>query len=132
MNPTIRRWSFFIPIVLFTLACSLVVWLAFWFTGNTMGQAVWGMISYFMLFSMALHAWQEHALRTDPKGFTTRYLAGLSIKMLVSLMVLVILLLLLPQGSKLPVVLTFILLYLAYLGFSTARMTMLLRRISRK
>lgn len=97
-----------------------------------MDQAIWGVISYFMLLSLALHAWQEHSLLHDPKGFIGRYIAGLSIKMLLSLTLLVVLLLTLPDGSKLKVALTFILLYLAYLGFSTARMATVLRRISRK
>lgn len=132
MGPTTRRWSFLIPVVLFTLACSLVVWLVIWLTGNKMDQAIWGIISYFMLLSIGLHAWQEHALERDPNGFIGRYIAGLSIKMFLSLLVLVALLLSIPKESRSITAITFILLYLAYLGFITARMAMLIKRLQHK
>jgi hypothetical protein len=127
-----RSWSFIIPIVLFTLACAGAVHGVHWASGKAMGQATWGVISYFMLLTLLLHAWQEPALEEDPKGFVRRYLAGLSIKMLLSFMVLVLLLLLLPKQDLLPLALSFILLYLAYLAFSTGRMAMLMRKYSRK
>ncbi len=132
MGSATQRWSFLIPIVLFTLVCSLLTWGILRSTGHPMDQVIWGMISYFMLLSIGLHAWQEHSLDRDPQGFIRRYLAGLSIKMLLSLFVLVVLLFVLPRSSRSLVALAFIFLYLAYLIFSTARMAMRLRKISRR
>jgi len=114
--------------VLFTLVCAFATWLVYRYNGLRMGQAAWGMISYYMVLTVLLHAWQEGNRGISPQVLVRRYMAGLAIKMFLSLMVLVLLLFLLPREAVLHVVLTFILLYLAYLGFSTARMTMVLRR----
>jgi hypothetical protein len=130
MGRTSRNWSFLVPVVLFTLACAFTVWLAFMYAGIRMGQMEWGILSYYMLITLFLHAWQERAMLHDPGGFVRRYVAGLGLKMLASFMVLVLLLLRISGERVLPVVLTFILLYLAYLAFSTARMTMVLKRNS--
>ena len=116
------------PIVLFTLACTLATWLVYRYAGLRMGQAAWGVISYYMVLTALLHAWQEGGRDISPQVLVRRYMAGLAIKMFLSLIVLVLLLFLLPKEAVLHVALTFILLYLAYLGFSTARMTMVLRR----
>jgi hypothetical protein len=123
-----RWWSFLLPIVLFTLACSLAAWGILHFSGLPMSQLHWGIISYFMLLTAILHAWQEHALSVDPKGFVRRFIAGLTIKMLISLVMLVMLLLFLPREEAAAPMIMFILLYLAYLGFSTGRMSYVLRQ----
>ena len=126
-----RRWSFLIPIVLFTLACSVITVFVLWSIDRTVHQHIWGIISYFMLLTTFLHAWQERASEHDPKGFIRRYLAGLSIKMLLSLFILIALLLSIAKEDRLVIALIFILLYLAYLGFSTARMALLIRKLPR-
>ena len=123
-----RRLTFLVPIVAFTLACAVVTGSVLWITGNNMDQRIWAIISYFMVLSMLLHWWQERALDSDPGGSIRRYLAGLSIKMLLSLLLLTVLLMTQPPGDRLVIALVFILLYLAYLGFSTARLAMLIRR----
>ena len=131
MASAARGRSFLVPIVLFTLVCAAVTCCVLWLTGNPIDQRIWGIISYFMLLSTVLHAWQERSMITDPKGFIRRYLTGLSIKMFLSLIVLVVLLLATAKADRLPIAVTFILLYLAYLGFSTARMAMLIRKVPR-
>ncbi len=128
MAKATRRWSFIVPIALFTLFCSLLVWLITWWLKLPMGALQWGVISYFMSLTFLLHAWQESALERDPNGFVGRYFAGLTIKMFLSFGLLVLLLTSVERSARLPLAITFIVLYLAYLGFSTARMTFAIRK----
>ncbi len=123
-----KRWSFLLPIVSFTLACALATWLVLQVAGLPMSQMHWGILSYFMMVSLALHAWQEHAMHNDPKGFVRRFMASLSIKMFLSFFLLLALLLILPQKERLSIAIAFIALYFAYLGFGTARLTHILRK----
>jgi hypothetical protein len=122
------RWYFLLPIVLFTLVCALATWLVLRMLGLPMLQAHWGILSYFLVITSILHGWQEASITTDPKGFVRRFMAGLSIKMFLSFFVLLAIMLAISNDSLLSVSLTFILLYLAFLGFSTARLTFVLRR----
>lgn len=69
---------------------------------------------------------------TDPKGFVSRFMLGLLGKMLLSLLMVVALLILLPRERSIPLALTFAVLYLAYLAFSTLRLTRLSRTLNVK
>jgi hypothetical protein len=125
------RWSFLLPIAIFTLACAaaLVAILYFAQVPIVTGHVV--MLGYFAVLTAVLHTWQERALITDPKGFVNRFMGGLVIKMLLTLMVLLLGVVLLPRPSILHLALPFIGLYLAYMVFSTARLTGQLRKVGR-
>jgi hypothetical protein len=88
-------------------------------------------LAYFLLLTLALHAWQEPDLDTDPKGFVRRFMLGLFLKMMVSLLVLVAMVFFIPAAQSIPLALSFALLYVAYLAFSTVRMSQLLRKSPR-
>jgi hypothetical protein len=87
-----------------------------------------GTVLYFLLFTLLLHRWQESALRTDPKVSVRRFMSGLVIKMMASLMVLLVTLLVLPRPERLVFAMVFAGLYLAHLGFSTVRLQRLIRQ----
>ena len=90
-----------------------------------------GMPLYFAVLTYLLHRWQERGLEGRPMLFQQRFMAGLTIKMLLSLVLLVVLVLALPKEQVLSVAITFCALYLAYLGFSTARLVGMMRRNGR-
>lgn len=77
---------------------------------------------YFTALTYVLLHWQEQAMVEDPKGFVRRFMLGLMLKMMVSLILVVCIMLLGPKQVLLPLVLSFALLYLAFLGFSTFRL----------
>lgn len=126
-----RRWSFLVPILLFSAACAVVVWMVLYALGVTF-TALHGMfIAWFALVTIGLHMWQERGLATDPKGFVRRFMAGLMIKMLVSLVLLVLVLLRSPRAEVVVSALVFATLYLAFLAFSTTRLMALSKQAPR-
>lgn len=126
---TTRRWSFVLPILLFSLACVGITWLALHLSGLPFQPLHGAIIGYFAVVTALLHMWQEHAIESDPKGFVRRFMGGLVLKMFVSLLLLVAVIFLLPRERAIPLAVAFALLYLAYLAFSTVRLTGLLRNL---
>ncbi|MFN3874402.1 MAG: hypothetical protein ACK4L7_00630 [Flavobacteriales bacterium] len=124
-----RRWSFLTPIALFTSAMALLLWIALHGLGFALEPLHAMMLLWFAALTIALHLWQEHAMAADPKGFARRFMAGLLLKMLLSLGVLLALLLRAPKDTLVPAGITFVLLYLAFLAFSTARLVGLSRKL---
>lgn len=121
------RPSPFLPVLLFTAACTGLTWGALHLLGLPFHWAYLAVIGYLALTTYLLHHWQEGAMRTDPKGFVRRFMTGLVVKMLVSLFLLLAIVFLVERALALPLALTFALLYLAFLGFSTARLVNLSR-----
>ena len=70
-------------------------------------------------------------MATDPKGFMRRFMGSLALKMLLSLGLLTVLLLRAPKEKLLVSGVAFAVLYLAYLAFSTVRLSALARKLSR-
>lgn len=89
------------------------------------------LVAWFALITLVLHLWQEPAMARDPKGFARRFMAGLSIKMLLSLLVALVLLLRAPKEERFLIGVAFAGLYLGFLAFSTVRLTGLARKLPR-
>ena len=70
-------------------------------------------------------------MASDPKGFVRRFMAGLMLKMLLSLAVLFALLIRAPEKNVMPNGIAFAVLYLAFLAFSTVRLSALSRKLPR-
>ena len=120
------RWSFLPSLLLFAAVCSLLVGMVLHVLSIPFGAPLIGGIVYLFMISAVLHFWQGSALASDPNAFVRRAMAALVIKMMITLLVLLVVLLNLPRPDILPFAVPFILLYLAFLGFSTARTTRLL------
>ena len=120
-----------LPLLLFTAAVGALLWSSLKLAGVPVGPVHLGILVYFGLASLLLHRWQEGVLEGRPMLFQQRFMAGLVIKMLVSLVLLVALVLVLPREMVLSGAITFCALYLAYLGFSTARLVGMMRRNGR-
>lgn len=122
-----RRWSFLIPILLFSAACGLVLWVVLYAINLPFLPLHGVMVVWFALLTAGLHTWQEHGLATDPKGFVRRFMGGLMLKMLLSLVLLVVLVLRLPGEQVANVGISFAVLYIAFLVFSTTRLMRMVR-----
>jgi hypothetical protein len=132
MSATVQgRWAFLLPILLFAAVCAAVMFLTLRFAAIPTSGVFWDMLAWFTVLTVVLHAWQEGGRGGDPKIFVRRFMAGLVIKMMLSLVALVVLLVVLPKDRLVPAAITFVLLYLAFLGFSTARSVGLMRRNAR-
>jgi branched-subunit amino acid transport protein AzlD len=123
------RWSFLVPILLFTAGMGLLLWIAFYGLRQPLEPAHGIMLIWFAAITTALHLWQEHSMATDPKGFVRRFMGGMSLKMLLSLGVLVVLVVRAPKEAVLSSTIAFAVLYLAFLAFSTVRLTALSRKL---
>jgi hypothetical protein len=119
---TTPRWSFLAPLAIFTVCCSVFLGVILALTGSPLTIHYAAVILYFALITFGLHAWQEHAFATDPKGFVRRFMAALMGKMFLSVVVLVLLLFTVPREIVIPLSLSFAVLYLAFLVFSTMRL----------
>ncbi len=119
---TTRRWSFLAPLTIFTVCCAVVLGAILALARSPLTIHYLAVILYFALITFGLHAWQEHAFAVDPKGFVRRFMAALMGKMFLSVVVLVLLLFTVPHGIVIPLSLSFAVLYLAFLIFSTARL----------
>ncbi len=122
------RWSFLFPFLAFVVVCGAAMALTLRFAAVPVTILYWGILAYFGLLTFALHAWQERVHGTDPKAFVRRFMAGLVIKMMLSLVVLLVLLVTLSREHLIPVAITFVLIYLAFLAFSTSRSVGLMRQ----
>lgn len=115
--------------LLFTAAAAFVAALILYGLRQPITAAHGLLLAWFGLVTLALHSWQEPAMQRDPGGFARRFMAGLTVKMLLSLLVALVLLLREPQPARLPLGIAFAGLYLAFLAFSAARLTSLARKM---
>ncbi len=117
------------PVLLFSTVCWATTWFCVHWSGWSFTWPYAVVLTWFTLLTLALHLWQERAAPSDIKGFIRRFMAGLILKLLLSLLVLALLLHKLPPGGeRTPFVMAFALLYLAFLGFSTARLVGILKQ----
>lgn len=122
------RWSFLLPVALFTAVCAVLLVAVLYLAEVPLGRGHVAMLLYFGLLTAALHYWQESTIQSDPKKSVNRFMTGMMIKMMSTLMVLLVTVILLPKERVLPIALPFIALYLAFLAFSTARLTTQLQK----
>lgn len=120
-----------LPTLLFSGACAVALWAGLQLFGIAPAPVHFAPLIYLALVSYASLYWQERALLTDPKGFVRRFMTGLVGKMLLSMMVLLVLVLLLPRADAVPLALAFGVLYLAYLAFTSVRLTGRVRNLPR-
>ena len=120
-----------LPVLLFAAVCAAATWFGLRLLGLPFHWAYAAVITYLAGLTLVLHIWQERSMHTDPKGFVRRFMTGLVLKMLVSLFLLLGLVFLVPRDLALPLALSFALLYLAFLGFSTARLVGMSRHLPR-
>lgn len=115
---------------LFTLAAGAAAFGVYTLAQWPFGAAEAGSLLFLGTLSGLLLSWQEKGLVTDPRGFMNRFMLGLMVKLLASLFAVAIILFLLPRDKGVRLGLTFAVLYLAYLAFSTIRLSNRSRRMT--
>ncbi|MBK8340155.1 MAG: hypothetical protein IPK99_09300 [Flavobacteriales bacterium] len=125
------RRSAVLPVLLFSLLCTGVTVYALHVLGVAFVWPFGLMLGWFAAVTLVLLLWQERALGPDLRPFMRRFMAGLVIKLLGSLVLLFLLLWIAPAESTKPMAVSFALLYLAYLGFGTARLVGRMRNQAR-
>lgn len=128
-TPEARSRSFILPLLVFTGICAGATWLALFALDSPFLILHAGILLYFGTITFILHYWQERAVVTDPKGFVHRFMTSLVVKMFLSLILLVVLIFLLPREQAIPIAIAFAFLYLAFLAFSTVRLSGILRKL---
>jgi hypothetical protein len=118
-------------LAVYTLAVGAALYALFILLHWPFGMPQLAMLLFLALLTGVVHAWQEHALATDPKGFMFRFMAGLALKLVVAVVSIAALLLLLPRARSLPLALTFAGLYLLFLVFSAVQLSTRSRRAPR-
>ncbi|MEO8591577.1 MAG: hypothetical protein ABI432_19505 [Flavobacteriales bacterium] len=120
-----------LPVLVFSTICTAATWLALRITGYALSWPFAVVLVWFALISLVLLSWQERAWGADVQPFVRRFMAGLVIKLLASLALLFILVKTVPKPVAAPLVASFALLYLAFLGFSTAWLIGRMRSVPR-
>ena len=105
---------------LFTLAAGAATYGAHALAGLPFGKAQLAVIAFLGVLTAVLIHWQERSMAADPKGFMSRFMLALALKLVVSLVAVAAILLLKPRSEAVPLALTFTALYLIFLVFSTA------------
>lgn len=120
-----------VAVAIFSLAVGAATYAVHLLAHMPFGAPQVAMVAFLAVITAVLHTWQESALVSDPKGFMFRFMIGLVLKMVLALVAVVALLLLLPRATAVPLALTFAVLYLLFLVFSTVRLSMRSRKAPR-
>lgn len=119
-------------VVVFSLAAGAGTYGVYMLAGWPFGLPQLALLGFLAVLTGGLVMWQENGLAKDPKGFLFRFMIGLVIKLIAALAVVAGILLLLPRARALPLALTFAVLYLLFLVFSTVRLSNRSRNLPRQ
>ena len=120
-----------LPVLLFSGVCAVITAGTLHFIGIPFTWPYAVVLCWFTLVSLLLLTWQERALGPDVQPFIRRFMGGMVLKLLVSLVLLIILVKVVQGVDPKPLSSTFALLYFAYLAFSTIRLAGRLRSVQR-
>ncbi|MBP8822051.1 MAG: hypothetical protein KBH07_00235 [Flavobacteriales bacterium] len=118
-------------VALFTVAAGGATYAVYALAHWAFGTRELGVLLFLGGLTTLLLSWQERAMAHDPRGFMLRFMTGLVIKLIAGLFAIAAILFLLPRGQGVRLALTFAVLYLAYLAFSTMRLTLRSRNLPR-
>ena len=118
--------SSYVPVLVFSSVCAIGTWAGLSLTGNVFTWHFAFLLGYFTLVTIGLLFWQEGSVK-QTNMFIRRFMAGLVIKLMGSLVLLAVLLKISPDLVDKPLTVVFAILYLAYLAFSTVRLSTVLR-----
>ncbi|MCO6481862.1 MAG: hypothetical protein J5I62_03605 [Flavobacteriales bacterium] len=123
-----RGWT---ASALFTLAAGAATFGIYAVARWPFGWVQVAMLVFLGLLTALLLGWQEQAMQADPRGFMRRFMIGLAVKLGVALLAVALVLFLSPREQAPLLALTFTVLYLAFLAFTTARLGRSSRRLPR-
>jgi len=120
-----------LPVLLFSAVCTAATWFALRVTGYAFSWPFAAVLGWFAIISLVLLSWQERAWGTDVRPFIRRFMVGLVVKLLASLVLLFVLIRVVPQTMAAPLATAFALLYLVFLAFGTAWLIGRMRSVPR-
>lgn len=112
----------FVPVLIFTLFVVALLFLILTLLGISWNPVYLFPVGFFGVLTLAIQLWQEPAFNSDMKGSLRRFMLGLTLKMLISLVVVVLMLFTIHEEFKVNTVIIFAACYLAYLAFGTVRL----------
>ncbi|MCC6838962.1 MAG: hypothetical protein IT230_02260 [Flavobacteriales bacterium] len=110
-------------VALFTLAAGAATFAVYTLAHWPFGLPELGVLLFLGGVTALLLNWQEGAMAHDPRGFMLRFMTGLVLKLIAGLFAVAALLFLLPRSHGVRLALTFAVLYLGFLAFSTMRLS---------
>ncbi len=122
--------TFLIPLIALGALCAVVTWCGVQLTGNLFTWHYVFLLAYFTLVTFALLLWQERST-AQTNIFIRRFMGGLVLKLMGSLIVFAFLLKAAPEEVDKPLTVAFAGLYMVYLAFSTVRLSRVLRSSSK-
>jgi hypothetical protein len=120
------KTPFLLPLVLFGALCALVTWGVVYFTANPFTWHFVFLLVFFPAITFALLSWQERST-AQTNIFIRRFMGGLVMKLMGSLIVFAFLLKAAPPEVDRPLTVAFAGLYLIYLAYSTVRLSNIMR-----
>ena len=118
--------SFTLPFLAFSALCAAATWAGVFFTGNPFTWHFVFLLVYFTVVTLLMVMWQEKSAG-QTNIFIRRFMGGLVMKLMGSLIVFAILLKIAPPEVDKPLTVAFAGLYAAYLTFSTIRLSRTMR-----
>lgn len=110
------------PVLVIGLLCTGLTWYMLFLLSIAFTWPFVVILLWFTLVTLALLLWQEHALGADLRPFMRRFIAGLTIKLMGSVVLMVILVKTTPAELTTPLVVTFACLYVMFTTFSVSRL----------
>lgn len=124
------RFPFLLPLVLFSALTAIVAWCFIALAGHAFTWHYGFLMAYFTIVTFAMLAWQESA-KARTNIFIRRFMGGLVMKLMGSLIVFAFLAKAAPDEVDKPLTVCFAGLYAAYLAFSTVRLSQVMRTAGR-
>ncbi len=116
------RSSVYVQVLLFSTVIGALAYGGLYLTGHAFDWRFGLLLGYFTGVTALLLAWQESSAGTA-NIFIRRFMAGLVMKLMGSLILLAVLLKTAPKELTAPLAVVFSLMYLGYLGFSVVRLS---------
>ena len=116
----------YIPLLLFSALCAIATWCGLHFTGHAFTWHFALLLGYFAIVTLGLLYWQEGSAG-QANIFIRRFMAGLVVKLMGSLILLAILVKTSPPHLTAPLGIVFACLYVAFLGYSVVRLSKVVR-----
>ncbi|MBK8498611.1 MAG: hypothetical protein IPL52_07290 [Flavobacteriales bacterium] len=124
------KFPFLLPLLLLSTLCAIVTWCLVLLSGSVFTWHYAFILGYFTMVTFILLAWQEGS-KARTNIFIRRFMGGLVMKLMGSLIVFAFLLKAAPDEVDKPLTVAFAGLYVVYLAFSAVRLSRVSRTIGR-
>lgn len=124
------KFPFLLPLLLLSALSAVACWCLVVLSGNAFTWHFAFLLGYFTVVTFILLAWQEGS-KAQANIFIRRFMGGLVMKLMGSLIVFAFLLKAAPDEVDKPLTVAFAGLYVSYLAFSAVRLSRVARSIGK-